>query len=499
MTTVVGEMWRANLARHDLLAFLDYVQLPDESIEGGEALQYQKWPHIINLHEACEATEPAGTLPVGKARQRGATSYFEARFLHKAQFIPSTFFPVMSQGEDEAKEFIKETRFIWEHLPPFLQAPLKKGEDNTETLGFVGGGRIQAFPSTTKAGQSFTATEALMDEADFHEYFSDAYHTILPILRRTGGKLFMVSTANPLVVDSAFRQVYQKAPNRLFIGYFDLPGITQADYDHEKALAQDTARFEKHNARTEEEFLAPPRAMAYFDPDVLQWMLSYQAQEPMKVEGYLSTWKPPAVGRHYVIGGDTAWGKTGSYTAAAVSEWETAEQVAEFWGRPAPNEAAYELFQLHKTYNHAFIGVERAGEGQERDGDAVVVVEKLEALMRECSCAQGKRIPMLYYHDHEAIEPKKPGFQTDGTSRPPLLGEFREVIRERQATIRSRGGIGEMMTFIQNEKGRPEASKGAFDDRVMSYAIMWQMRKFAKFKVATQSSGRGSYVGASAF
>lgn len=470
-------------ARRNLWRFLDYVQVIDPTEGGKGYVPFSKPDHLWRLHQAVQATPPGEVLPILKARKVFVTSYFQGMAIHDAQYKPNAFIPITSQGEDEAKEFIRGARYIWEHLPPDLQIPLKKGEDNTETLGFVGGGRVQAFPSTTKAGRSYTGTWGLMDEADFHEYFLAAFEAQLPLYHSTGGRLFCVSTANFEKVDSDFRQLYTRSPRHLFLGYYDRPGRTEASYTHAKGQSLDMARFEKENARTEEEALAPPRALAYFDVDTLQWMLQYQAQEPMKVEGSLSTWKPPAVGRHYVIGGDTAWGRTGSYTAATVNEWETGEQVAEFWGRPAPNEAAYELFQLHKAYNHAFTGLERAGEGQERDGDAVVVVEKLEALMRDCSCRQGKRLPMLYYHDHRAEEPKKPGWQTDGPSRPVMLGEWREVIRERQATIHSRGGISEMMNFIQNEKGRPEAAKGAFDDRVMAYGIMWQMRKWAKFKV----------------
>jgi len=53
----------------------------------------------------------------------------------------------------------------------------------------------------------------------------------------------------------------------------------------------------------------------------------------------------------------------------------------------------------------------------------------------------------------------------------------------------TRGGVAEMMTFVYRD-GRPEASKGAYDDRPMSYSIGWQMRKYAKFKVSKVGRGR---------
>lgn len=472
----LGSAYRAEQARRSLLAFLPYVRIPDPPPAGVGIVAFETWPHILRLHAAAEAVPPGGVLPVLKSRKLGVTSYFEARFMHMSQYRPGAFIPVISQGEKEAMKVIADCKFIWEHLPSELRADL--AQDNLTTLKFKGGGTIEAFPATSKATRSYTGTEVLMDEADFHERFQIAYDSSMPLIQDTGGRMFLVSTANPEQVDSPFRQLYQREENRLFLGYFDRPGRTQEGYDSAQALASDESNFEKENARTEEEALAVSRAMAYFDVDILGWMMQNTVQEPYSVVGALSMWKAPAVGRHYILSGDTAWGKTGSYSAISVDEWETAEQVAELHGRLHPNELAYEIFELHKRYNHAFTGLERAGEGQERDGDSVVVVDKVRELMRDCSCQH-----RLYYHDHERDDPKTPGWVTDSRSRPFMLGEFREAVRERQVTIRSRGGIGEMMSFVRGDDGRPEASKGAFDDRPMCYAVAWQMRKYAKFAV----------------
>ncbi len=476
MTTVALSTIDLALARASFLDFLDWVYVPDETASARDAVPFVKWPHIMRLHEAVEDVRPGGVLPFLKARQIGATSYFEARFLWLGQFFPSTFLPVISQGEKEAMEVIAECKFMYDHLPSHLQVPLIT--QNTTTLSFAGGGRIQAFPSTSKAGQSFTGTEILFDEADFHVNFLSSYHTLLPLIQETSGKMFLVSTANPEEVDSGFRQLYQKSENRQFLGYYERPGRTEEGYQLARSQVLDEAMFEKHNARTEAEALAPPRTSAYFDPDVLAWMLEQRASAPMSVEEMLSIWKPPVVGLRYVLGGDTAWGRAGSYNAAVIIEWETGEQVAELHGRLHPNDMAYEVVELHKRYNHAYMGLERAGEGQERDGDSVVVVDKVLELLRTCSCS-GR----LFYHDHLHSQPSTPGWQTDGRTRPVMLGEFREAIRNLQVTIRSREGLQEMLSFIRAEDGRPEAGRGAYDDRVMAYAIAWQMRKYANFSI----------------
>lgn len=458
------------------MEFLDYVYIPDPPPEGKGSVNFTKPDHILRLHEACESLPAGESLPLIKARKLYVTSYFCGRALWVAQYQPSAFYPITSQGEDEAKEFIRTTRFIWENLPDYLRVPLRKGEDNTETLGFAGGGRIQAFPSTEKAGRSYLgATEGLIDEADFHPYFATTYETQMPLIESAGGKLFVVSTPNYKLVDSDFRRLFQQSTNQLYLGYFDRPGRTQATYNHAKSQALDLARFEKENNRTLEEALAPPRASAYFDPDMLQYMLANDVLDGREV-GNLSIWKEPGVGRRYVLGADPAWGKTGSFTVASVEEWGVYEQVAQLRGRLHPNEAAYEIMELHKKYNHAYMGIERAGEGQERDGDAVVVVDKIVTLLGNCSC-DGR----LFYNDHLSTNPKVPGWVTDGRSRTPMLGLYRETVREGHSIIRSRVGVSEMMTFIQNESGRPEAAKGAYDDCVMCYAITRKMHEYAAF------------------
>ena len=489
-TTITDKDLERAIAKRSLVDFLGHVWVPDPPPEGKGSVNFTFPPHVQRLHEACESLQGGEVLPVLKSRKLFVTSYFEARFTHQ-QYLTNAFLPVLSQGEVEAKKIIADCLYIWEHLPQHLQVDLVT--DNATMLKWKTGTVLEAFPSTAKAGRSFTGTEVLMDEADFHEYFEASYEALLPLIHDSKGKLFAVSTPNIDRVDSAFRRVFARSPLMLYLGYFDRPGRTEETYRHAEAQSIDKARFEKENSRTVEEALSPPRAFAYFDPDVLQWMMANQVQEPREQAGLLAIWTPPAVGRHYILGADTAWGRTGSYSAAGVFEWETAEQVAELWGRPHPNECAYELFELHKRYNHAYTGVERAGEGQERDGDAVVVVEKLRDLMLDCSCAQGQRLPRLYYHDHLSPEPKVPGWQTDGKSRPVMLGEFREAVREGQVTIRSRGGVGEMMTFIQGENGRPEAIKGAYDDRPMAYAVAWKMREFANFKIGV-SRGGGSIL-----
>jgi len=464
------------LVERELVDFLDHVFIPDPPPLGKGSVAFIKWPHLMKLHEYAEGVGPGGVLPNLKARKLGVTSYFEARFTWMGMYHENAFLPVISQGEVEAKKVIADCRFIWDHLPEHLKVDLLI--DNATTLKFKGGGTIEAFPATAKAGRSFTGTEILLDEADFHEEFASSYNALLPLIQDTGGKMFVVSTANPDNVDSEFRRVYQKSDNRLFLGYFDRPNRNDDSYRQARELASDDARFEKENPQSESEALAPPRVRAYFDYEALMAMQDDLEEPKEYLRGVISIWQKPIQNGRYVLGGDTAWGRTGSYNAVEVFDWQTGLQVAELHGRMHPDEIAQEIVNLHEMYNHAYMGLERAGEGQERDGESVVVVDKVDELLGGCSCS-GR----LYYHDNTSRVPIQPGWQTDGQSRPVMLEKFAEAVRYRSLVIKSRWLRDEMMTFIWSEKGRPERAKGAYDDRVMATAIacmMWNHAAYPK-------------------
>jgi len=466
------------IAERDLLSFLDYVWIPDASPSGPGKVKYILWPHLLRLHREAEAVGPGESLPVLKARKIGVTSYFEARFVWLAMYHSGAFLPVISQGETEARKVISDCKFIHAHLPPHIQVP--RIGDNADVVQFQGGGIIQAFPATSKATRSYTGTEILFDEADFHEYFRTAYDATLPLIHDTGGKMFVPSTANPEKADSEFRQVYLRSKRRLFLGYFERPGRSEETYKAGLALASDPANYEKENPRNETEALSPPKASAYFDVEAMTAMDADITDPREQLRGVLSIWQRSVVAGKYVMGADTAWGRTGSYNCAAVLDWATGVQMAELHGRLHPDDMAQECFDLHRMYNHAYMGPEIAGEGQERDGESVVVVNKLVELLKGCSCYD-----RLYYHDHESKTPIVPGWRTDSRSRPVMLGEFAEAVRNRLVVIRCRQGLDEMLSFIRNKEGRPEAAQGAHDDRVMALALGWQMRKYARYSIGS--------------
>tara|TARA_Y100000310_G_scaffold277259_1_gene294892 strand:- start:1458 stop:2765 length:1308 start_codon:yes stop_codon:yes gene_type:complete len=208
----------------------------------------------------------------------------------------------------------------------------------------------------------------------------------------------------------------------------------------------------------------------FFDTERLKDMLN-ECEEPHDVaRGLLSYWKPPGVGLKYLAAGDLAWGEKGAYSCFVVVDWQTMEQVAELHGRPAGDDCAREAVDLCKMYNNAFVGVEANGEGQS-------IVTKMVEL--------GYGLHM--FHRKKGDSRSTPGWITDPTNRPVILANYEEAVRRRAVRIKCREAVSEHMSFVRNDKGRPEPTEGAFGDHVMTWAILWEMRHHARFGVEATS------------
>ena len=59
-----------------------------------------------------------------------------------------------------------------------------------------------------------------------------------------------------------------------------------------------------------------------------------------------------------------------------------------------------------------------------------------------------------------------------------MIAELVRVMRDRKETVVDRDTLEEMLTFVRNEKGRPEAQEGKHDDCIMALGIAHHLRDF---------------------
>ena len=163
----------------------------------------------------------------------------------------------------------------------------------------------------------------------------------------------------------------------------------------------------------------------------------------------------------YVIGGDTAGEGSDSFVAQVLDN-RTGEQVAVLRQTYDEDLFAKQVYCLGMHYNTALIGIET--------NYSTFPVMELERM----------RYPKQYVResidDYTHKVKKSFGFLTNSKTRPVIIAGLVEVVRESVELICHTTTLEEMLTFVRNEDGRPEAEDGAHDDCVMALAIAHYIR-----------------------
>ena len=200
----------------------------------------------------------------------------------------------------------------------------------------------------------------------------------------------------------------------------------------------------------------------YYDPvhnevrikdDAIQWVEDDS--------GYISIYHDKVEGVPYVIGGDTA-GEGSDYFVGQVLDNMTGRQVCTLRHRMDEDLYAKQMYCLGIYYNTALIAIEA--------NFSSYPIKELERL----------GYPKQYVRTAEDTYTRKPkesfGFKTTSVTRPVIIAGLVEVVRESVELLNDADTLGEMLTFVRNEKGRAEAEDGAHDDCVMSLAIAYYAR-----------------------
>lgn len=173
----------------------------------------------------------------------------------------------------------------------------------------------------------------------------------------------------------------------------------------------------------------------------------------------------PVQGRPYVLGGDTAGdsgGKWSDFFVGQVLDNTTGAQVAVLHGKFDEDLYARQIYCLGMHYNKALVGVET--------NYSTHPVKELDRL----------GYPSLYIREvpdtYTGATKKAYGFDTNRSTRPLIIAELVAVARDDLSLIRHYGTLGEMLSFAENERGRPEALPGKHDDLVMALAIAHHIR-----------------------
>lgn len=235
-------------------------------------------------------------------------------------------------------------------------------------------------------------------------------------------------------------------------------------------------RSQEYPSSPEEAFVASGNC--YFDVDALKRQLDTKpkylqgkivghdtALEFLEhASGSLKIFKQPVSGFQYFIGADTAEGINGDYSVAQVIEGKSGSIVATYRANIDPDLFAINISKLGIYYNMAKLGVENNFHGFSVNSDLRM------------------NYPNLYYQEvmdqTSNTVTKKFGWTTNKKTKPLMLDESKECIREGSLDLRDEVTIKEHLTFFTDEEtGKAEAQPGYHDDCVIATAIAVMMRK----------------------
>lgn len=195
------------------------------------------------------------------------------------------------------------------------------------------------------------------------------------------------------------------------------------------------------------------------EKDVAGKIISFQ-WVPSK-DGSIRILKKPIKGVPYVLGGDTA-GTGSDKFAGQVLDNRTGKQVAVLHHRYGERMFAEQMYCLGMYYNTALIGVETNYSTYPE-----MVLEELG-------------YPRLYVRERYDNYLKKTvdafGFDTNAATRPVLIDTLKDVARDSLDTITDFDTLGEMLTFVYDDKFKAAADTGEHDDLVMALGIAHRIR-----------------------
>jgi len=487
--------WRA-LALDKARFITDYCWMLDQ--EGGDPIPFDLWEP---QREALKAFDDHRHLIVLKTRRLGFSWLADAYCLHTAMWTSNVNILFRSIGREEATEQHDRLKFMYDHLPDWMQDRVQLGSTtgrklkrNDSISQFSNGSAVRMLASTKRKGHGSTPKILFWDEQARDVNAAAAYGALKAAVgAKSSTKIIIVSTSDG--PGNLYHKLWLgavKKDNTFHPLFF--PASRHPDYS-EEFLAAEKREYEA-NGELEQFYYAYPMTPAQafaasskcpFPSGAIDIRRPHTRDPKAKGEvdggkfvkserGRLVVWQGPIRemrdprtnkllqrAHDYAIGVDVAEGlANGDFSAFVVLDVTTNRVVARFRGKVAPESYADPIEECARWYNDALVGVEM------NKFDTVVQDLKLSydnLFMRERRDKPWNE-PTLELGWYTSAQSKK---RIVKTIRAALLGI--KQYEGHPIDIPDELMLDELSTFQEDGKGGYNAPKGEYDDTVIALGI----------------------------
>lgn len=203
------------------------------------------------------------------------------------------------------------------------------------------------------------------------------------------------------------------------------------------------------------------KQLPLFHADIVY--VDYKSELRKAPEGVFRFYELPQRGVHYIVGGDASSGGGSDYSALVARRKDNNKIVATFLAKVDPDELAYKAMLLGTLLNNATVAIEN-------DKFGFAANQKLRTIYKN----------IYIQRSVDQITQKvteKFGWDTNAATRPMMLAQMQEEIRQEALTLMDERLIKQCLVFVVKENGKAEAEQGQNDDFVIACAISGSVRQ----------------------
>lgn len=399
-----------------------------------------------------------------KARQIGFSTAAAGFIYHKTIMNPGTTSALVGYNSDLTSELLDKVKTFWRTTPAKYR-PTIKYNSKYEISFPKTDSKILVLPSTENLGRGYSLHNVLLTELAFWEKAEEkmmAIENSVPL----DGLIIVESTPNGQ--GNQYHKMYMSEDN----GYTKKEygwwwHYTEAEIGLLKKKMNNPMKFAQEYGL---EFLSSGRSV--FDPIIIKEqrrnilnvgdLVSDRdgSKHFVKVEDGLRMYRDPEVGGMYVVGVDIAEGvEGGDFSVATIFNRKTGEEVAFYRGLCAPDRFGEMLDKWGRRYNNALMVPEINNHG-----------------LTTVTILKQKMYPSLYFRPKQFDQigmnySDRLGWKTTKLTRPLLIDDLAQAMRDKILTIHSKETLDEMSMFVYDRNSNMVTMEGKHDDCIFSTGI----------------------------